>query len=769
MKLWQGRLFQFATTGWRADVAVESTFEAAEGGDVRRPYFSLSYCCALLLVLMHVPVFAQLPAFPGAEGFGALATGGRGGSVYIVDNLNDSGPGSFRDAISQSNRTVVFEVGGTINLTTQLVFSNNITVAGQTAPGGIAVYGQGVSMSNRNNIILQHMTIRSGMGTSDGTKALNITDGHNIMLDHVSVSWGRWDNIGFTGDASDITLQNSIISEAIDPQRLGALIDGQSNITVARNLWVNNQSRNPKGKADMQYINNVVYNWGSNGYVGGHSSAPWEQDLINNYFIAGPNSSLGNALTQFTSTDTVYHSGNLLDTDRDGELGGRDVVDSDFKGNSSGDAPTFVALPQNFPTIPVTVTSPLEAYEYVLAKAGNYRYRDSADQRIVSQVQSLGTMGAIIANETQVGGPPSIVGGAPPVDTSRDGVPDYFQLQHGFGIDDDIHNINSGDGYTWLETYIHSLDADAPPIPEPPVTMPWSISTAFGRGADAEVTENGGVPAVSGGNGTGAAMNARYVGTAGDRNEYILMRFDLADVEADTVYSANLQLTAFRDMSDRTLRVYGLKANSANQLWDETTTTFSSAPALVFDGDSGTRGLQQSEVTLLGEFSVAGFAEGDEINFSSAGLASFLNQLAAADVDGMGGVATLIIERVTESGGQSRFATKEATNLFSTVVGSVPAGTYSPLLELQVTLAGDFDGDGDVDGDDFLKWQTDPSVGSLSDWEAHYGQSWPAPLAASAAVPEPYTCGLLLAGLACLTFRRSHGTSNGAKCRTSRL
>jgi hypothetical protein len=223
------------------------------------------------------PALAQLPSFPSAEGFGALATGGRGGNVYIVTNLNNDGQGSFRDAVSQPNRTVVFEVGGTINLKSQLVFANNVSVFGQTAPGGVALYGHGVSMSNRSNIILQHVSIRSGMNTSTGTKALNITGGSNIMLDHVSVSWGRWDNLGFTGGASNITLQNSIISEAIDPQRLGALIDSSRDITVARNLWVNNQSRNPKGKADMQYINNVVYNWGSNGYVGGHSSAPWEQ------------------------------------------------------------------------------------------------------------------------------------------------------------------------------------------------------------------------------------------------------------------------------------------------------------------------------------------------------------------------------------------------------------------------------------------------------------------------------------------------------------
>jgi hypothetical protein len=147
----------------------------------------------------------------------------------------------------------------------------------------------------------------------------------------------------------------------------------------------------------------------------------------------------------------------LLDTDRDGVLDGRAVVNSDFKGNSSGEAPTFISSVQNSPTIPVTVWTAEEAYTNVLASAGNSRFRDSADQRIISQVQSLGAQGAIIANETQVGAPPTIIGGTPPVDTSHDGVPDSFQTANGFSTSAVIHNVNSGDGYTWLEKYVHSL------------------------------------------------------------------------------------------------------------------------------------------------------------------------------------------------------------------------------------------------------------------------------------------------------------------------
>src|SRR5690349_9766382 len=101
---------------------------------------------------------APLPAFPGAEGFGAAATGGRSASVYHVKNLNDSGAGSFRDAVSQPNRTVVFDTGGVINLSSQLVISSNVTILGQTAPGGgITVFGQGISLSNKSNVIVRYV------------------------------------------------------------------------------------------------------------------------------------------------------------------------------------------------------------------------------------------------------------------------------------------------------------------------------------------------------------------------------------------------------------------------------------------------------------------------------------------------------------------------------------------------------------------------------------------------------------------------------------
>jgi hypothetical protein len=421
-------------------------------------------------------------SFPGAEGFGALATGGRGGSVYHVTNLNDSGTGSFRDAVSQSNRTVVFDVGGVITINSQVAFASNITVAGQTAPGGIAVYGDGVSLSNRNNVIIRYMTFRQGIDSGEGDKALNITSGYNIILDHVSIGWGRWDNLGITSNAHDITVQNSLIHEAIDPQRFGSLIDSSRSLSIVRNLWINNQSRNPKGKADMQFINNVIYNWRYGGYIGGHSSAPWNQDLINNYFMSG-RSTEGAFMGDFNANDLIYNSGNYLDTNEtdvggDGIPEGSLIADSEFTSRSA----TIMPSAFNAPAVPVTVMTAQEAFTWVRDNAGNSLHRDGADLRQIQHLSSHGAQGAIIATEATVGGQPPIAGGVAPADTDRDGMPNAYESANGTNPSVADHNGDlNGDGYTNLENYLHSL-VSGPGEGAPTVVNPASPAPAVVNG-----------------------------------------------------------------------------------------------------------------------------------------------------------------------------------------------------------------------------------------------------------------------------------------------
>lgn len=146
----------------------------------------------VLALLVTTMSYAQQLAFPGAEGFGRFATGGRGGEVYKVTNLDDSGPGSFRDAVSQPNRTVIFEVGGVIRIHSRIIVKENITIAGQTAPGeGITVYGNGLSFTEANNSITRYIRIRMGKVGDKGKDAVSIATGHDMIFDHVSISWGR--------------------------------------------------------------------------------------------------------------------------------------------------------------------------------------------------------------------------------------------------------------------------------------------------------------------------------------------------------------------------------------------------------------------------------------------------------------------------------------------------------------------------------------------------------------------------------------------------
>ena len=261
-----------------------------------------------LLLLTIQTLSAQQPAFPGAEGFAANATGGRGGKVVHVTNLNASGAGSLADAVSQPNRIVVFDVGGVIDITNaNITIKSNITIAGQTAPGqGITIYGGRVIASGSKNVVIRYIRMRGGKSVDQKKCTLTLDNCDNVILDHCSISWGPWDNVHIA-NANNITWQHCIISEGIEPQRFGAITDGTRNWTVHHCLWADNKSRNPKMKCYIQYYNNVVYNYAM-GIIGGHSAADNYQDVMNNYFIAGPNGSY-KYFDDWTSTDHLYSTG----------------------------------------------------------------------------------------------------------------------------------------------------------------------------------------------------------------------------------------------------------------------------------------------------------------------------------------------------------------------------------------------------------------------------------------------------------------------------
>jgi pectate lyase len=426
------------------------------------PFFSLTQSSLLFGLALSLAGAAaaqdkKLPAFPGAEGFGALASGGRSGAVVHVTNLNDSGPGSFREAVSKPGRTVVFDIGGVIKIASKIAVASDITIAGETAPGeGITIYGEGVSFSGQKNIIVRYIRIRQGIKGSRGGKSLNVAGGSDMIFDHVSAQWGRWDSGGVTEKATRITLQNSLIGESIDPQRFGALFDSVTQVTIARNLWLDNQSRNPKVKGDIQYINNVVYNWGVSGVTGGHSAAEWHQDMVNNLFIKGP-STTGSALALWAKTDNVFQQGNEIDSTPDGKLQTQPITEADFKGDTP---PTFHPTPFNTPPVPVTVLSVAEAFQKVLAGAGASLHRDAVDNRLCNDVKSLGTTGQIVKDETTVGGQPEVTPVSRPAgfDSDGDGLPDTWERSHRLNPNDASDgNKLDGSGYTQLELYLHSL------------------------------------------------------------------------------------------------------------------------------------------------------------------------------------------------------------------------------------------------------------------------------------------------------------------------
>lgn len=308
---------------------------------------------------------AQQPGFPGAEGFGKNTTGGRGGTVYHVTNLNDSGPGSFRDAVSQPNRTVVFDVSGVINISDRIVISKNVTVAGQTAPGGgITLYGNGVALTTSSgNDIIRYIRIRMGKNGDSGKDAVGISGGQNYLFDHVSISWGRDGTLDVNGSGVDnLTFQDCIIGQGINNSNhsTGGLMQS-GKWSMIRSLYIDNKTRNPKARGTHEFINSILYNWRENGYIMGDTQGLSECNLIGNYFIYGPSSSAGTHIARTTTAFHVYPEDNWIDSDKDGVLNG--TLLTDYK------SATVEASPYGHPGVN-TLLSAQDALDHVIDHVG---------------------------------------------------------------------------------------------------------------------------------------------------------------------------------------------------------------------------------------------------------------------------------------------------------------------------------------------------------------------------------------------------------------
>ena len=265
-----------------------------------RPYYQLCLCLVCCIIVVFSQSVIAVPAFPGAEGFGAAATGGRGGQVYIVTNLNDSGTGSLRDALDHNTpRTIVFQVSGTIHLYSNLnIQYPNVTIAGQTAPGDGICIANGTLYAGYDNVIIRYIRCRLGDQWPDGTE--NGDDdatwgryGDTIILDHVSASWSVDESLSYYAN-SNFTAQWCIISESLrySHHEKGAHgyggIWGSTNSSWHHNLLAHHSSRNPRVESDitnMDLRNNVIYNWGFNSCYGGEGA---NVNIVNCYYKPGP-------------------------------------------------------------------------------------------------------------------------------------------------------------------------------------------------------------------------------------------------------------------------------------------------------------------------------------------------------------------------------------------------------------------------------------------------------------------------------------------------
>ena len=437
-----------------------------------------------------------IPAFRGAEGFGAVTAAGRGGQVIEVTNLDDSGPGSLRAAISvEGKRIVVFRAAGTIELKSSLVISNPfITIAGQTAPGaGITLRGstaevEALILIKTHDVVIRYLTLRAGPpSTGDGMMILASAthDTYNIVIDHNSLSWAVNRNLDTWYDVHDISIQWNILSEglncSIHPKGChskGVLLGGYASdenkdqpgagkISFHHNLMAHNGERNPlvstSGVTDV--VNNVAYNpFGSFSHVDfQHQLTVIPVNYIGNFFKPGADTDPGKYGVDVASPQIfgaqIYVLGNLDAHRSDDTRPEIDMVDPDAR--------PYIVSTLNA-VAPVTTTSAAEAFNQVLSDAGAgmgldcsgafYSRRDSIDARIVSDV--LNGTGKIIDHPSEVGGWLTIAPALPCADADHDGMPDAWEEKWGLDpadISDGSKDLD-GDGYTNIEEFLNATN-----------------------------------------------------------------------------------------------------------------------------------------------------------------------------------------------------------------------------------------------------------------------------------------------------------------------
>jgi hypothetical protein len=459
---------------------------------------------------------SDLLAFPGAEGGGAYTPGGRGGKVIVVTSLEDKGPGTLREACEQGGaRTIVFNVAGIIRLKSPLIIrAPYITIAGQSAPGdGVCIAGETIWIDT-HDVIIRYMRFRRGetwVGRRDDAIGGNPVG--NIMLDHLSTSWGLDENMSIYRHMYDdgtkspdkkygtvnITIQNSIFSEALDTwnHSFGSTLGGE-NCSFIRNLWANNAGRNPSvgWNGVFNFANNVIFNWVHRSVDGGDYQAKF--NIINNYYKPGPATPMDSRLAfrilkpeagRSSLADKTYGrayvDGNIM-------FGNDRVTKNNWDGGiqiesleNAAEYTDYIRADKPFAKPEFSIIPAKDAYKYVLENAGaTLPVRDAVDKRIVKTV-STGKVDylpnvklpdsefqyrrlpadsykiGIITDISQVGGYPKYVG-VPYKDSDNDGIPDVWEKKNGLNPNDSSDaSATTASGYTNIEVYLNSLVDEA--------------------------------------------------------------------------------------------------------------------------------------------------------------------------------------------------------------------------------------------------------------------------------------------------------------------
>ena len=466
----------------------------------------------IIFLFIGYNFYAQQLAFPSAEGYGKYTVGGRGGAVYEVTNLNDSGEGSLRAAVeAEGPRTIVFRISGTIDLKSDLRIKNPyITIAGQTAPGDGICIKRYPLMISADEVIIRYIRVRFGDEALKDADAVSSRYVKNLILDHVSASWSV-DEVMSIYHGEYTTVQWCLVAESMfnsnhptkNNHGFGG-IWGSNYSTYHHNLIANNSNRNIRfasGCGNTDYRNNVVYNWGFESTYGAEAQQRGNTkfnfsnvNMVANYYKPGPATQPGKMSHQIAAPwsrngDSDYGKWFIADNVM---VGSQEVTSDNWKGvvpsltaikgvqeynPSNLEAIPGLKLDKPWPAMAISQQTAEEAYHSVLEHAGaSLPKRDAVDLRIIDEVRNgyatfegpsyekhykvsdASKNCGIIDSQNDVGGWPELMSNPAPTDSDHDGMPDEWESKNGLDPENaDDRNKFGEDGYTMLETYLNNI------------------------------------------------------------------------------------------------------------------------------------------------------------------------------------------------------------------------------------------------------------------------------------------------------------------------